>query len=174
MAGAESFNAAGASLHDMPFLWAMEIGVVFVPILFHSIYGFFISREADPNIDAYPTYQNIAYVAQRVTGVILFLFIGFHVYETRLQSYLHHFDLGGAVVDYNYMAAYFSALWVKVIYAIGLASVAFHLGNGLFNFAFKWGIVVSERAQQAMIKASVVVSIGLFAVGMSILFAFKQ
>lgn len=174
IAGPASFNAASDRLHDMPFLWAMEIAVVFGPLFFHSIYGFFISREANPNVDAYPTYQNMAYMAQRVTGVILALFIAFHVYETRVQSYLHHFDLGGAVIDYAYMANYFSAVWVKVIYAIGLAAVAFHLGNGLANFAFKWGITVSERAQQAMVKASVVVSVGLFAIGMSILFAFKQ
>jgi succinate dehydrogenase / fumarate reductase cytochrome b subunit len=173
IAGAESFNAATGRLHEMPYLWAMEIAIVIGPLLYHSIYGLFITREADPNVDAYPTYQNLAYVAQRVTGVILALFIVFHVYETRVQDYLHQFGLGGAEVDYAYMANYFSPLWIKAVYIIGLASIAFHLGNGLFNFAFKWGITVSEKAQQAMIKISVVTSIVLFAIGLNILFAFK-
>lgn len=171
--GAESFNAAVDRLHDMPFLWAMELGIVILPILFHSLYGFFITSEWRPNNDEYTHYSNMAYTAQRVTGVILFLFIAFHVYETRVQDVLHQLGWGGAHVDYAYMANYFTPVWIKAIYAVGVASVAFHLGNGLFNFAFKWGIVVSEKAQAAMIKVSVGVAVLLFAVGMNILFAFK-
>lgn len=173
IAGADSFNGAVERLHDIPYLWALEIGVVFAPLLFHSIYGFFITREWNPNVDAYPYYQNLAYFAQRVTGVILFLFVAFHVYETRVQDVLHQLGWGGAKVDYAYMAAYFTPAWVKLVYIVGLASVAFHLGNGLFNFAFKWGIVVSQKAQRGMIKVSVAVTLLLFAIGLNILFAFK-
>lgn len=173
IAGAESFNEAVNRLHDMPYLWALEIAVVIGPILFHSIYGFFITSEWHPNNDAYQHYQNLAYTAQRVTGVVLFLFVLFHVYETRVQDVLHQLGWGGAKVDYAYMAAYFTPAWIKAVYAVGVASVAYHLGNGLFNFAFKWGIVVSEKAQAAMMKVSVGVAILLFAVGMNILFAFK-
>ncbi len=173
LGGAASFNAAVDRLHDMPYLWAAEIGIVFAPLLFHSIYGFFITAESKPNIDAYPFYQNFAYTAQRVTGIILFLFIIFHVSETRLQDYLYQWGLGGAKVDYAYMAEYFGAGWIKVIYILGVGSVAYHLGNGLFNFAFKWGLVVSPQAQRAMIKVSIGVALVLFAVGVNILFAFK-
>ncbi len=173
LGGAQSFNDAVNRLHEMPYLWAMEILIVALPILFHSIYGFFITRESHPNVDAYPYYQNFAYLAQRVTGVVLFLFIIFHVYETRVQDLMYQWGIGGAHVDYAYMANYFAPIWIKVIYIIGVGSLAYHLGNGLFNFAFKWGIVTSEKAQKAMTKVSIAVSLLLFAVGVNILFAFK-
>jgi succinate dehydrogenase / fumarate reductase, cytochrome b subunit len=173
LGGAESFNKAVANLHEMPYLWAAEIGIVFAPLIFHSIYGLFITMESKPNVEAYPFYQNFAYTAQRVTGILLTLFIIFHLYETRWQQLMFEWGIGGAEVDYSYMAAYFSAGWVKVIYTIGIASVAYHVGNGLFNFAFKWGIVVSPKAQRAMIKISAGAALLLFAVGMNILYAFQ-
>ena len=173
IAGARSFDDAVARLHDMPYLWVMEIAVVIGPLLFHSIYGFFVTREARPNNDEYSHYQNLAYMAQRITGVILFLFIAFHVYETRVQDVLHQLGWGGEHVDYAYMANYFSPLWVKSIYTVGLAAVAFHLGNGLFNFTFHWGITVSEKAQRGMMGVAIAASVIIFAIGMNILFAFK-
>lgn len=168
IAGAESFNGAAERLHDMPFLWAMEIAVVIGPLLFHSIYGFFITSEWQPNNDEYAHYQNLAYTAQRVTGVIIFLFVAFHVYETRVQDVFF-----GKHIDFAYMANYFSPVWIKAVYTVGLASVAYHLGNGLFNFAFKWGIVVSEKAQRGMMGVAVAAAVVIFAIGMNILFAFK-
>lgn len=173
LVSADAFNQAAASLHQMPYLWAAEIFVVFLPLLFHSIYGLFITVESHPNNDSYPFYQNFAYVAQRVTGVVLILFVVFHVWGTRVQQLLYDWGAGGALVDYAYMADYFTPGWVQAIYIIGLASVAFHVGNGLFNFAFKWGIVVSEKAQRVMTKLSIGISLVLFAIGLNILYAFN-
>jgi succinate dehydrogenase / fumarate reductase cytochrome b subunit len=165
--GAESFNKAAENLHDMPYLWLMEWVVVIGPLLFHSIYGFFITSEWKPNNDEYQHYQNLAYMAQRVTGVIIFVFVAYHVWGTRVQD-----QVFGVHVDYAYMANYFSPVWIKVWYGVGLAAVAYHLGNGLFNFAFKWGLVVSERAQHGMMGVAIATSVALFAIGMNILFAF--
>jgi succinate dehydrogenase / fumarate reductase cytochrome b subunit len=38
-----------AAYMDMPYLLFIEIGGIFVPLLFHSIYGIMISAEAKPN-----------------------------------------------------------------------------------------------------------------------------
>ena len=131
LGGAQSFDEAVNNLHSIPFLWAMEIFVVLLPLLYHAVYGLFITRESHLNTGSYPQYQNIAYTAQRVTGVLLILFVGMHFYETRLQDIMHQWGIGGEKVDYAYMVNYFGAGWVKAIYVVGLAAIAFHLGNGL-------------------------------------------
>jgi succinate dehydrogenase / fumarate reductase cytochrome b subunit len=173
LGGAQSFNDAVNRLHEMPYLWALEFAVVLAPLLFHSVYGLFITADANPNNADYQHLDNLAYTAQRVTGVFLALFVVFHVYETRLQDLLYQWGLGGAKVDYNYMAQYFTPGWIKAIYIVGVGSLAFHLGNGLFNFAFKWGIAVSEKAQRGMRWVSWGTTVLLFAIGVNILFAFK-
>jgi succinate dehydrogenase / fumarate reductase cytochrome b subunit len=56
--------------------------------------------------------------------------------------------------------------WFVTFYLIGIAAASFHLGNGLWNFACKWGIAVSVRAQRAAgwFGAAVAVSFTLMGV----------
>ena len=86
---------------------------------------------------------------------------------------MHQLGWGGEKVDYAYMVAYFSPVWIKSLYAVALAAIAFHFGNGLYNFAFKWGIVVSAKAQRSMMAVSAAVCLVLFDAGNDILFAYK-
>ncbi|HSI87941.1 MAG TPA: hypothetical protein VK918_02730, partial [Pyrinomonadaceae bacterium] len=48
--GEESFEKAVADIHAIPFLLLLEIFGIFIPLLFHSIYGVIISTEARPNV----------------------------------------------------------------------------------------------------------------------------
>ena len=169
--GAEAFNQAERDLWSIPYLWVAEILLIAVPILFHGIYGFFITYEGDAFRPApgYQTrYRNVAYVLQRVTGVAVFAFIGYHVWHTRLQ-----WALGGPEPDYGYMKAYFAPGGIRALYVVGILCACYHFANGLFNFAYKWGITVSARSQERMAAASVVVFLAMSAVGIHILFAFR-
>jgi succinate dehydrogenase / fumarate reductase cytochrome b subunit len=38
--------------------------------------------------------------------------------------------------------------WYVAFYIVGVTASSFHLGNGLWNFACKWGIAVSANAQR--------------------------
>jgi succinate dehydrogenase / fumarate reductase cytochrome b subunit len=53
----------------------VEIGGIFIPLIYHAVYGLVITAEARPNNLAYPYPRNWFYTIQRVTGIILFFFI---------------------------------------------------------------------------------------------------
>ena len=73
-------------LDEIPFIWAVELGLIIAPIVFHAILGIWIVWQSDPNSQkrSLSWYANHAYTLQRVTGVILFIMIacgavsGFH------------------------------------------------------------------------------------------------
>jgi succinate dehydrogenase / fumarate reductase cytochrome b subunit len=169
--GAEAYNRYVEFLLGMPYLPVLEIGLVFGPLLFHGIYGLFISAEADalhPSQGLGARYHNAAYLLQRITGIILLVYIGYHVWNTRVQVVFF-----GQHVDYAYMARYFAPTYEKVVYIVGILCACYHFANGLFNFAYKWGLTVSARAQQGMTYASLALFLAMSAVGIHILFSFK-
>ena len=75
MSGAKAFNEHVQGIHDIPYLLFVEILGIFLPLLFHSVYGIFISAEARVNISGYGYSRNWFYVFQRVTGIFLFFFL---------------------------------------------------------------------------------------------------
>jgi len=169
--GPEAYNRYVEFLLGMPYLPVLEIGVVFGPLIFHGIYGLLISAEGDvlrPTQGLGVRYHNAAYVLHRLTGIILLVFICYHVSNTRIQAVFF-----GQHVDYAYMANYFASTYEKIVYTVGILSACYHFAHGLFNFAYKWGVTISPRAQQAMTYVSLAVFLGMSAVGLHILFAFK-
>ena len=50
MSGATVFNEAVEDIHHIPYLLFVEIFGIFLPLLFHSVYGILISAEASPNV----------------------------------------------------------------------------------------------------------------------------
>src|SRR5687768_16134930 len=83
MSGAKVFNDHVQDIHHMPYLIFIEIFGIFVPLLFHSIYGVLISSEARANAISYSYGRNWFYVFQRVTGIFLFFFLLFHILNLR-------------------------------------------------------------------------------------------
>lgn len=166
--GEAAFEKAVQDIHDIPYLLFIEIFGIFIPLLFHSIYGVIISSEARLNMGAYSTARNWFYFFQRATGVFLFVFIFFHVLNMRfgLVPGLNTTPIAGnADLAFNIVSAEFSMTWVMIIYILGVAATAWHLAYGIFLFAVDWGIVIGETAQKYTIYASVALAIGLFAVG---------
>ncbi len=169
--GAEAFNRAVEEIWGIPYLLAAEIFLIALPLLFHGIYGLFITYEGDPfrpAPGAQARYRALAYVLQRVTGVVLLAFIAYHVWNTRLQ-----WALGGPKPDFAYMKAYLAPGTVKLIYVVGVLCSCYHLANGLFNFATKWGLTVSARSQERLAAASVLIFLAMSAVGIHIVYAFR-
>src|SRR5688572_11884754 len=93
MSGPEVFNDHVRDIHHMPYLIFVEVFGIFVPLLFHSIYGILITAEARPNVLSYGYGRNWFYLFQRITGAFLFVFLLFHVLNLRfglipgLESY---------------------------------------------------------------------------------------
>src|SRR5205807_8912575 len=70
-------------LQSITYILFIEIVGIFIPLIYHAVYGLFITWEARPNNLAYPYPRNWFYTIQRVTGIILFFFITFHVLNFR-------------------------------------------------------------------------------------------
>ena len=171
LGGAESFNGLVRAIMVIPapVLLATEVLVLWAPLLFHGLYGLVILRSADvPNALHYDYPNSYLYVLQRVTGVIAFFFIGFHVYTTRLSYYF-----ANAEITYDFMHSYMtSPLWFTV-YIVGVLSAVFHFTNGIWTFCITWGITVGPRAQKAVQFASIVLFVVMGGTSMAILAAFR-
>lgn len=168
MNGEAVFEKAVQEIHDLPFLLLIEIFGIFIPLLFHSIYGVIISTEARANVLNYSYGRNWFYFFQRATGIFLFLFIFFHILNLRfgLIPGLNTTPVAGnADLAFNIVSREFSMSWVLVLYLFGIAATAWHLAYGFWLFAVDWGIVIGENAQKFALYACIVLAVGLFGVG---------
>ena len=84
--GAEAFNKASMFMESLPFLIIVEFLFIYIPILYHGLYGIHIAFTAKENIGHYSIFRNWMFALQRVTGVITFIFIFVHLWQTRLQK----------------------------------------------------------------------------------------
>lgn len=177
MNGAKVFNDHVQTIQDVPYLIFVEIFGIFVPLLFHSVYGILISFEAKPNVLNYGFARNWFYIFQRATGIFLFFFLMFHILNFRfgLIPGLNLIPVAGnADKAYAIVAAEFQITWVMVIYLLGVIATAWHLAYGFFLFAVDWGIVIGEKAQKVVLYGCLGLALFLSAVGVNAAFAFVR
>ncbi len=177
MNGAKVFNEHVQSIHDMPYLLFIEIFGIFIPLVFHSVYGIMISAEAKPNVLNYGYGRNWFYVLQRVTGIFLFFFILFHILNFRFGVIpgLNMVPVAGnADKAYSIVSGEFQIAWVMAIYILGLLATAWHLAYGFFLFAVDWGIVIGEKAQKTVLYGCLGMALFLGLVGVNAAFAFVR
>jgi succinate dehydrogenase / fumarate reductase cytochrome b subunit len=168
MNGEAAFEKAVQEIHDIPFLLFIEIFGIFLPLLFHSIYGVIIATESKSNAVGYSYARNWFYFFQRATGIFLFAFILFHILNLRfgLIPGLNTTPVAGnADLAFNIVSREFNIAWVMVLYMLGIAATAWHLAYGFFLFAVDWGIVIGENAQKYALYACIALSVGLFGLG---------
>ena len=173
--GQAAFNTAVNDLQSIPYILLVEIGGIFIPLIYHAVYGLVITVEARPNNLNYPYPRNWFYTIQRVTGVILFFFITFHVLNFRFGliprlnsvSVAEHPGQAFAIV-----AGEFSIVPIFIVYLIGITATVWHLANGLWLFLVDWGITIGERAQRISAYACWAFGLVLLAVGINAAVAF--
>ncbi|RYG74853.1 succinate dehydrogenase [Lentibacillus lipolyticus] len=165
--GEESFNKAAGFMHDLPFRLALEIVIIFLPILFHAILGVYIVFVAKNNTRRYGYFRNWMFYLQRVTGIITFVFIAWHVWETRVQI-----GMGNAELDYSLMENILSNPVMFWFYIIGVISTTFHFANGLWSFMVSWGITQSPKSQKIATYATLVVFLAISYIGVRALIQF--
>jgi succinate dehydrogenase (or fumarate reductase) cytochrome b subunit, b558 family len=173
--GAAHFNDAVKDLQAIPYILFVEIGGIFIPLIYHAVYGLVITIEARPNNLNYPYPRNWFYLIQRITGVILFLFIAFHVLNFRFGmipnlntiSVAHRPDLAFDIVSRE-----FRIVPIFIVYLIGITATVWHFANGIWLFAVDWGIAIGERAQRLTGYACIAFGAVLLAVGINAAIAF--
>lgn len=165
--GVEEFNKAAEFMGNLPFRYFLELFVIFLPMLFHAIYGLYIAFTAKNNVGKFGFFRNWMFVLQRFTGVFLLIFISWHVWETRIQA------MQGVEVNFNMMQDILSNPLMFWFYVVGVLSAVFHLANGLWSFCVSWGITVSPRSQVIFTYITMAIFVALSYVGISALLAFN-
>ena len=173
--GAAHFNDAVKDLQAIPYILFVEIGGIFIPLIYHAVYGLVITIEARPNNLNYPYPRNWFYLIQRITGVVLFLFITFHVLNFRFGmvpglntiSVAHRPDLAFDIVSRE-----FRLVPIFLVYMVGITATVWHFANGIWLFAVDWGIAIGERAQRLTGYACIAFGAVLLAVGINAAVAF--
>ena len=177
MNGAKSYNEHVKGIHDIPYLLFLEIFGIFLPLVFHSVYGIFITAEARSNIMRYGYGRNWFYWLQRATGVFLFFFLLFHILNFRFGAIpgLNTTPVAGhANIAFDIVAREFANIAILILYIVGIAATAWHLGYGLFLFALDWGLVIGEKSQRYALYGSLALAAFLFAVGTNAAVAFVR
>lgn len=143
--GLEGFNKSVEMLNGLPLIYVLEIFGIFLPLIFHGVYGLYVAYQSNWNNSRFQYGRNWAFTLQRLSGVITFIFIVWHVYQTRYQvlvGNLTHEQLG------HEMHEIFTNPVSVVLYTIGVLAAVFHFANGMWSFLVSWGITVGPRAQR--------------------------
>jgi len=175
LAGPADFNNAVKDLQSIPYILFVEIFGIFIPLIYHAVYGLVITVEARPNNLYYPYARNWFYTIQRVTGIILFFFITFHVLNFRFGlipglnslSVATHSDQAFTIVRNEFVNPV-----IFIVYVIGITATVWHLANGIWLFLVDWGITIGERAQRLTGYACIAIGIFLLAIGINAAIAF--
>jgi succinate dehydrogenase / fumarate reductase, cytochrome b subunit len=135
-------------IHSLPFLWAVEWAFIFLPIIYHTVYGIWITLTGQPNVGAYGYAKNWFYVLQRASAIVIVAFMIFHVLGMRGA-----FGSALAFVPENATATaakHIHTSWVVgyLVYPIGIIASAYHLANGFWTAAITWGLTVSNASQR--------------------------
>jgi succinate dehydrogenase / fumarate reductase cytochrome b subunit len=157
--GVEAFQNAVYAIHSLGrALVFVEWGFIFLPLLFHAIFGVYIAWSGQFNTGRYPLNKNWRYVAQRISGLIAFVFIFAHVAHMHgwfhigfWEKLMHSVGLA-QFRAYNAgstaaLAMQGNLLW-PALYAVGIVASVFHFANGLWTMGITWGVWISPQAQK--------------------------
>ncbi|MFD1781074.1 MULTISPECIES: succinate dehydrogenase cytochrome b558 subunit [Fredinandcohnia] len=165
--GEEAFNNAAGFMGNLPFRILLEVVIIYLPLLFHAIYGLYIAFTAKNNVSRYGFFRNWMFFLQRISGIITLIFVAWHVWETRIA-----YALGRAEVNFQMMENILDSPAMLIFYLVGVISTIFHFSNGLWSFAVSWGLTITPRSQQIATYVTIIIFIALSIVGVTTLFAF--
>jgi succinate dehydrogenase / fumarate reductase, cytochrome b subunit len=160
-----AYQGAAAWQHDVtgyehPLSLVVTSVVVLAPLVLHTIWGIGRLFTSRPNNLRYGYFENLKYLLQRLSAVGVLAFLGAHLWLAFLHPRLvehrpEPFQSLAAEMHHN--------LPTLIVYLLGTLGVAYHLGNGLFDFAWSWGIATSRRSLRGFQTASVLLFVVLLA-----------
>ncbi|MEE1132662.1 MAG: succinate dehydrogenase cytochrome b558 subunit [Caryophanon sp.] len=166
--GSEAYNNATGMMELIPhwLLLTMEWVIIYIPLMFHAFYGVYIAFTATHNTKRFGTFRNWMFRIQRMTGILLVVFVAWHIWQTRIQKAL------GDEVNFDMMADIVANPAMLAFYIVGILSATFHLSNGLWSFLVSWGITQSPKSQKIVTYISIAVFLVLSVVGVVAILAF--
>ena len=148
--GGNAYQTQVDKIHDLPFLPVIEWTFIYLPIIYHTVYGVWITLTGQPNVGHYPYAKNWFYFFQRLSAVVIVFFIIFHVFAlkyglfgTNLAFEPHY---GALRTVARHMDVHPVITWL--VYPLGILASCYHLANGFWTAAITWGLTISDSAQK--------------------------
>ena len=157
-------------IEAMPYVTALEVLFIALPILFHGIYGVIIWLQGRANPLRYGYFRNWMYVVQRVSGAVAFVFILTHVWSTRVQVLLGNLEKDQL---YSTMQAAFASPLQAIWYGVGILASVIHFSNGLWLVGVTWGLTLGPRSQRISSWVCAAVGLALLVLAGQALFGFQ-
>ena len=161
-------------INNLPFLLWIEIGFIYIPLLFHSAMGFYITFTGRINVFRYNYSSNWMYTLQRLTGGVVFVFLVYHMATTVGPKLYYGKDLfQAAPFLIDVLNEEFGSWTGRIIYLVGILSATFHFTNGLWGFCISWGLIIGPKAQRNASVLFMLFGLGLTAVGLATVWEFS-
>jgi succinate dehydrogenase / fumarate reductase, cytochrome b subunit len=171
ISGSTAYGKQVAFLAGLPLVFFLELFGIWLPIVFHGIYGFYIWYRGEGNAISYPWTGNWMYSAQRWTGGVAFIYIVWHTYTMRFTGIdLHAYPYAsfGKVQSELFVTPLF------LFYVVGLIAASWHFAYGIWLFCAKWGIVSGEIARKRFLVVCICFFFLLSGVGLASLATFRS
>ena len=167
--GPEAYAKQVAFLSSFPFVVGLELFGIWLPILYHALYGFYIWFRGESNVAEYPWTGNWMYTAQRWTGGIAFVYMVWHTWHLRFTGVhlLSHPEASFAKVQME-----FQSPWAVAFYAVGIICASWHFAYGLWLFAAKWGITSGDAVRRRFGYVCGVIGLGFVLVDAATMYSF--
>jgi succinate dehydrogenase / fumarate reductase cytochrome b subunit len=167
--GPAAYAAQVKFLNGLPLVRVLEWVFIFIPILYHALYGLYITFRGRQNVNVYPWAGNWMYLMQRVTGIIAFAYIIQHVWRQRFSGISLPEHPGAA---FHKVQVELSNPWMLGIYAIAMIATCWHFSYGLWLFAAKWGITPGDKARKNFGYVCTALGAVFIVIGLASLYAF--
>jgi len=137
-------------IHELPWLPVIEWVFIFLPIIYHTVYGIWIFLTGQPNNTSYPYGKNWFYLFQRISGLYIAGFLVFHVlslkygvFGSSLSFVPEKVALRTIVIHMHY------SNWITwIVYPLGILASAYHTANGFWTAGITWGLTISAQGQR--------------------------
>jgi succinate dehydrogenase / fumarate reductase cytochrome b subunit len=165
-------------IHSLPALVLIEVGLIWLPLLFHAAFGIVFARTGRNNVSAYRYGGNWRYALQRATGYIALVFIFFHLSSLRWGwTYGGFFPTFSPTEAASTTAEHFQdgrlGVAMAAFYLVGVLAAVYHFANGLWSAAITWGLTVSRQAQMRWGRVCTAIGVGLGAMGIAAIWGFS-
>jgi len=158
-------------LAGLPLVFFLELFGIWLPILFHALYGFYIWYRGDGNTVEYPWTGNWMYTLQRWTGGIVFFYIVWHTWTMRFTGIDLHANPNAS---FGKVQAELMNPLLFAFYVVGLVCASWHFAYGIWLFAAKWGITSGEKARQRFLVVCLALFVLMSGVGFASFYSFRS
>lgn len=132
-------------LTGIPFLLWVECLFIYLPILFHGLYGFWIWYRGESNVGDYSFTGNWGYTVQRWTGGIAFFYM---VWHTLTMRWMAPHIVGNAAIAFAKVQHELQHPYAVVFYIVGILCASMHFFYGVWLFSAKWGITTGQKGRR--------------------------